>query len=260
MKPFVIILTSILLFLTGCEAPGVNFSDIVKGDVKKIIAKTERESSGFYSTNDNEMINLFLGKMESMPFNKTDESSSVFETRLELYDGNNKKIGTLIFTGKNIAKLNGKTYKVDEAKLKQFTDVFFTNKYLKSDSDKAAGKVAESAVKVVKKYFEFTSNGDYKSAWELIHSDERNHPSQSMGKILKNDFFAFQGIKGPELISARFVKMLETYKPIPTQVTVKNVAVVKVELSNGITKKVHLNQDKNGNWRLYWMNDERGLV
>lgn len=133
MKKFILILTALLLILSGCNASKKQFSDIIEGNVAKIVSKSDTAYPNkivTYATNDKEMIDLFLRKMRSMSIEKTDKSSSVFNDTFELYDENNTKIATLVFTGEDIATINNIRYKISEVYLRQFTDVFYTDKYL----------------------------------------------------------------------------------------------------------------------------------
>jgi hypothetical protein len=116
----------ILFILSGCIS-NEKFSDFIKVDVEKIVAKTDKST---YSTEKADVISDFLKMMNSMPFDRTDRDSSVFSETFELYDENNEKIVTVEFVGKNIAIINDIKYEVDEVKLRHFTDIFYKDEYL----------------------------------------------------------------------------------------------------------------------------------
>jgi hypothetical protein len=111
--------------------PEIPFSDIVEGDIAKIVATTGDNSLNkeIYSTNSKELITRFKDSMQDMSFKKTDKSSSVFQTTYELYDQNNRKFSTLVLTGENIITIDGGRYEFDEAKLSSFSETFLTDEY-----------------------------------------------------------------------------------------------------------------------------------
>ncbi|MCF6094781.1 hypothetical protein L1765_12510 [Microaerobacter geothermalis] len=111
---------------------------------------------------------------------------------------------------------------------------------------------------VVKEYFKLTSRGDYQSAWNLLHPSLQNHPSRTLRISSKQQFMALQGTKGPDIKRILGEEKLETYKIYSLQILVGNVAAVNIELNDGEEKTVHLLQDKENRWRLFWEPD-RGL-
>ncbi len=115
--------------LSGCSFNG-NFSRFVNEDIKSIVVEIDTKSLGeisTYSSKDQEIIKSFLGTMNSMPLKKTNRGSSVFNETYKLYNENNEIILTVVFTGENIAVINGTNYKINEVTLINFTNKFYSD-------------------------------------------------------------------------------------------------------------------------------------
>jgi hypothetical protein len=130
-------------------------------------------------------------------------------------------------------------------------------------NDMTAGQTDDSqslalAVSVVERYFFLTSNGDYNSAWNLIH------PSvQKVGELQhinpKEMYLASHKQASAKLAAISGAKLLDEYKPISTMLMQINVAVITCKLSDGTEMQVHLSKDDQGNWRLYWNPETKKL-
>lgn len=114
-----------------------SYNDIVKEEISMIEGSNQENS---YSSKDKSIIKVFHKTIGSMKFAKTNKTSSVFEKTIKLYNSDQDMFATMIFTGKNIATLNGKQYKIHEKELKQFTNEFFTEKYKADDENKSSIK------------------------------------------------------------------------------------------------------------------------
>ncbi|WLD94188.1 hypothetical protein [Alkalihalobacillus sp. AL-G] len=129
-KSIITSVISILIILSGCNS-SEKFTEVIEGNVEKIVVESEVAVPGkevTYSTNNKEIIRDFLDMMDSMPFEKTNRSSSVFEETYKLYNKDNELIETVIFVGENIAIMNGDQYEIDGEKLGDFTEQFYVNK------------------------------------------------------------------------------------------------------------------------------------
>ncbi|MET3695867.1 hypothetical protein SAMN05877753_102604 [Bacillus oleivorans] len=113
------------------QAPIYPTDFIVEADFHKLVARTDQVTGEetHYTTKDKEIIHQFEKTIVSMPYEKTEKTSSVFNTNFLLYDTSNELIAEIIFTGENIVSINGEGYKTDEAKLNQFKEIFFTEDY-----------------------------------------------------------------------------------------------------------------------------------
>lgn len=128
-KYFFIAVFFIFIMLSGCSFNG-NFSRFVNEDIKSIVVEIDTKSLGeisTYSSKDQEIIKSFLGTMNSMPLKKTNRGSSVFNETYKLYNENNEIILTVVFTGENIAVINGTNYKINEVTLINFTNKFYSD-------------------------------------------------------------------------------------------------------------------------------------
>ena len=101
---------------------------IIEADFNKLVARTDQLTGEeiLCTSKDPDIIHKFEKTITAMPYEKTEETSSVFNTNFQLYDTSNKLIAEIIFTGENIVSINGDRYKTDEAKLNEFKEIFFT--------------------------------------------------------------------------------------------------------------------------------------
>lgn len=156
---------------------------------------------------------------------------------------------------------NKASFKVDGDQVWLAVGITQDGKRLALYLDPVTGKVlkeeppetTDGAVAVVKEFYHLTAQGNYKSAWNLIHSIARQPNPVVKPEQIREKFLALDGQSGPTLVRIRSSAWSRDYwKFYECQCMIFDVVGVNVELSNGTKNTVHVARDRDGLWRLFW--------
>ncbi|MCA0984750.1 hypothetical protein LCL89_11900 [Halobacillus yeomjeoni] len=117
------LLPFLIFIIAGCNSEQP-FTSKIEEDIGEITIHINNDSANpvTYRTDDKEILANFIDAMNAMPWNETSDSSSVFHKEFSLYDSNGNPMTKVVFTGENIAEMNGERYEVDEEKLRAFME------------------------------------------------------------------------------------------------------------------------------------------
>jgi hypothetical protein len=123
--------------------------------------------------------------------------------------------------------------------------------YLDPVSGKELGQdppmTTDAAVAAVRRYFDLTGKGDYQGAWKLIHSDNWRHFSDP--GVVEQQFLAHQEAALGKITGSAWVR---DYWKAYTMTIHWDAVAVAIDTAAGSSRTVHVVQDKDGSWRLFW--------